>query len=486
MITGEIVDSKMELVVLEGGGRGNRYYLDRSKMTLGRRDNHDESLAGVVTFPEPTVSRVHAIIEWDANAEKFLLTHRSRTNATLINGERVEGSIYINIGDRIKMGLLIAEFRVAGDDAEPSANPEPKPVESDLHLLQVTGPTAGSLHAINHDRFLIGHFPDAPEGPLLVRLDESAGDSVVGLSWTGKRVELTGLQGEPARLVEAFPGYVRVRPLHQGQVLPFPTSAALVLGQRVIGLAPTERAGGMSEAIKAGRECHPLQEGLRLDQERIWDLGEQHLLQVITGPLKGTVIYFDPVRMEGNFRLGNSGHEAGEPQLRIDEPDLGLAELEPTDAGQFTLHNRHPQVDVGHNVHLVAPGDQARLVSGDRICIGRIQIRYENLATQEKVVHYALRVGDQVLPFVREVNLIGYSSHCDLRINDRRLGPTHGVFELRDSEVVYQHRNLAVPAQLDKQILHLGDEAIVKPGDVIRFTSGLEGVLEEIVGEPPE
>lgn len=72
-------------------------------------------------FPEPTVSRVHAILDWDPSKKRYLLTHQSTTNATLINGRPVKRPQHLNPGDQVRMGNLIFEIRIGiGQHANPA------------------------------------------------------------------------------------------------------------------------------------------------------------------------------------------------------------------------------------------------------------------------------------------------------------------------------------------------------------------------------
>ncbi len=109
----------MELVVLQGGGRGGRHSLTAPHLVLGRLDPNESPAFGNLLFPEPTVSRVHATLDWDEGANRYLLTHRSATNATLVNKARVTKARHIAPGDTIQMGNLILEIRVGiGQHAE--------------------------------------------------------------------------------------------------------------------------------------------------------------------------------------------------------------------------------------------------------------------------------------------------------------------------------------------------------------------------------
>lgn len=109
----------LELVVLEGGGRGARHSLTGPHVVLGRLDSSESPAYGNLLFPEPTVSRLHATLDWDESANRYLLTHRSATNATLINKLKVTKPRHIAPGDKIQMGKLLLELRVGiGQHAE--------------------------------------------------------------------------------------------------------------------------------------------------------------------------------------------------------------------------------------------------------------------------------------------------------------------------------------------------------------------------------
>jgi len=109
----------LELVVVQGGGRGERHSLTAPRLILGRLDPNESPAFGNLLFPEPTVSRVHATLDWDEAANRYLLTHRSVTNPTLVNKIRISQPRHISPGDKIQMGNLILEIRVGiGQHAE--------------------------------------------------------------------------------------------------------------------------------------------------------------------------------------------------------------------------------------------------------------------------------------------------------------------------------------------------------------------------------
>lgn len=109
----------LELVVLEGGGRGARHSLTTPHIDLGRLDPFESPTSGNLLFPEPTVSRLHATLDWDESANRYLLTHRSATNLTLVNRVKVTRPRHIGPGDKIQLGNLVLEIRLGiGQHAE--------------------------------------------------------------------------------------------------------------------------------------------------------------------------------------------------------------------------------------------------------------------------------------------------------------------------------------------------------------------------------
>lgn len=470
-MTGEPFESCLELVVLEGGGKGTTQYLSRTRITLGRQDASDEPNPSVITFPEPTVSRVHALLEWDKKRRRYLLTHRSRTNATVLNGTQMMQPTHLSPGDKIKMGLLVLELRAA-DPAEPHEAPDvSNPVETGLHLLELNGPNVGDLHPLNYDRFLLGPAQE-PDSRLLSI--EFPGDWVVLLEFIDGCFVATPVEGETPFHIEGEPGLVKTQEVTPENPVRLTPDSVLVVGELALSPTPIVRAGDLSMALKRGRECHPLQSGLRLGHdERLWDLGEEHVLRVISGPKKGTMIWLDPVRLEKPVSFGREDTD-NPPTLVIPDKEAGRAELEYLEKSRrFLLRNAHSELPLGHNWDELSPTEEIKMISGDRFRLGRSVVRYEYLPLQEQIDQLAVLFGEEEIPFARSVNLIGYSTHCDLRINDRRLGPTHAQIEVRDDGLYYHHRNIAVPARVNGKKAERGQDVKIEVGDEIQLAADI-------------
>lgn len=470
-LAGEPLDSRLELVVVDGGGKGTRVYLDRTHITLGRRDPEDEPTAGVITFPDPTVSRVHAVLEWDRKKNAYLLVHRSRTNATVLNGTQVTEPEHIKAGDRVKMGSLLVELRQADPSQRPPEVLISEPLESDLHLLVLSGEDRGQLHPLNYTRFVVGTSGPA-DGPTL-RIDlPDASENELNLVWNED-----GFFAKPGKgvayLVDLLPGIARQRVPDADGLTRLSPGTALVMGTSVSLLVHTQEAGEMVQQVKAGTPCHAVQKGLDPTCARLWDGGEFHCLRLLSNPLKGTVLWLRPEKLDAPVSIDrqDSGREA---TLLLSDRQAPRVELEFTSKGRVLLRNADEELKLGQNWDEVTPGEEVYLVSGDRFRLGRTVFRYEDVRLQPRIERLALRCGDEVTPLARAVNTIGYTTTVDLRVDDRRLSPTHGQIEVRPDAVVYRHLHAGEPARVDDSEVEEGQEAVIEPGSHILLIPEVE------------
>ncbi|GMU57958.1 MAG: hypothetical protein AMXMBFR33_71040 [Candidatus Xenobia bacterium] len=145
--------SGLQLKVVEGQERGRTIRLDHPEVTLGRAQTKGERAPGWIFFNEPTVSRVHAILSWDDSRKHYILNHRSKTNASLVNGSPVDHHP-ITIGTRLQLGLLVLEMQSAeaantarsGRLGDAVTGPEKKKNES------VVGPILEALSNLGEEK----------------------------------------------------------------------------------------------------------------------------------------------------------------------------------------------------------------------------------------------------------------------------------------------------------------------------------------------
>ncbi len=464
-MSGDPFDSGLELIVLEGGGSGLQHYLSRTRITLGRHDPSDQPSPHVITFPEPTVSRVHALLEWSHRDNAYLISHRSRTNPTLVNESLLEDPVLLNLGDTIRMGHLVLQLAVGDSASRPTPNIS-EPLQTGLHLLVLSGAEKGDIHPLNYDRFEVGHPSQSP----IFKIPLAEADSAAaGLNHLHGAFWANALEGANF-LLKASPGLIRVQKLLPDPPLRLSPDNLLLVGSVALAQVSSERVGGMASALKAGRECHPLQSGLRLDQEVLWDLGEEHVFQVTGGPMEGSSLHVDPVTLARPIVIARARSHP-DACFELHDGSAGQVEIAFTE-GQVRLTPLDSRV--GHNWDEVAQGQTANLTSGDTLTMGRTVITYRNRTIDRTRERYALDYQGEKLSLSRAINQVGYGSHCEIKIPDRRLGPTHGVFEVREDGLYYRHRHLAFGASHGSNQVARGQEVRLEVGDKLGLAPGIE------------
>jgi pSer/pThr/pTyr-binding forkhead associated (FHA) protein len=87
--------------VRKGPQPGERFFVDRSRLTVGRDPESD------IFLNDMTVSRTHAIIECEANA--VTVKDAGSLNGTYVNGEIVESATLVD-GDALQIGTFQMVF----------------------------------------------------------------------------------------------------------------------------------------------------------------------------------------------------------------------------------------------------------------------------------------------------------------------------------------------------------------------------------------
>jgi pSer/pThr/pTyr-binding forkhead associated (FHA) protein len=92
---------KSGLVVIKGPNIGDKFFINKSKYTIGRNPKSD------VFLDDITVSRKHAVLK--KTGQDFKLMDSGSLNGSYLNGNIVEESLLKN-GDRIQIGKYIFLF----------------------------------------------------------------------------------------------------------------------------------------------------------------------------------------------------------------------------------------------------------------------------------------------------------------------------------------------------------------------------------------
>lgn len=153
------VPSGLEIHVLEGEDAGKTFPLDTWEIVLGRRMTPEEKKTGWMLFNEPTVSRMHAVLEWRPGPRRYRIEHQSRTNPTLINGRQVQQAI-LYPDDIIRIGDLSFQLRQRGaqplDELHHPQVADRGLIYSGFKVSVVKGPDLGKQFVLEHKVLHVG------------------------------------------------------------------------------------------------------------------------------------------------------------------------------------------------------------------------------------------------------------------------------------------------------------------------------------------
>jgi pSer/pThr/pTyr-binding forkhead associated (FHA) protein len=202
----------MEIVLEQGPLRGRAFRPQRPQTTIGRGSDND------LVLPDQQVSRRHARLE--RGPEGWFLTDLGSTNGTYVNGQRIQGRVQIQIGDRVSIGSSVLLVQSASP-GELSAEPKRRP-QRQRTALKVAGALALIVVVIALALLLVTLLqpPSEPAVPTPAnRIEEMM-----------TQIPLpTQMQGIMATVLPAIPTQLRNLPLLG---TPTPTSGAVVPAMR--------------------------------------------------------------------------------------------------------------------------------------------------------------------------------------------------------------------------------------------------------------
>lgn len=472
----EALDSRFELYVLEGGGQGARHYLNRNRITLGRQDAGDEPQPGVLAFPEPTVSRVHAVLEWDPRKHRYQLIHRSRTNHTVLNGTDMDEPHLLQVGDKIKLGHLVLEVR-AVDPRETPVEEESSTFipDSGFYLVEVLGPNPGSMYPLNYTSMLLCEPPTEPTTRPGVYV-AGTGDVRATVLHKGNDLFLESKRGQRPLILRHEEALTLEWVVGTDANFPMKKDDLLVCGQVVFLCCDTVRAGECSEALQGGGDISAINSlipQLHPEQDPVFQGVEPHQIRLLSGSLRGSHAWIRPDRLTAPLSVGK-----GDCSISIPDKQAGRLEID-FEPDRLLVRNADETTRITHNWDLLTPGEEAYAVGGDRFVLGRTVIRYENAPIQALIDKRSILFQDQEMPLLRQENVLGYRTECDLRIEDRRLSPSHAVLKVDGEKVTYRHQHKDAPARYQGREIAAGEEIPLAVGDEVEILTNLTIKLVE-------
>ncbi len=480
-------DPGLQFVTSEGGVRGEVYTLSARRIQLGRQDSSYANQGSArISFPEPTVSGVHATLEWDDNKQRYLLTHHSKTNHTLIDGKVVVQPQFLHVGNKLKMGSLVIQLRLSPSKAtvdESLTTPAAPGLASfaaslasqndatkGYTLLVINGPDAATLFPMSRECFVMQEPNSLPSSDPVVGI-RGLQDCRAWLHQKNGEIHVASHeQGQRPILIDnPIPGVTRQRPVGPELGTNFSPDSILLANEIAIACMAGPDGPRHREMLLNGEIVNRFQPGLFHEGDRLWNRGEQHLLRCVAGPLKGMLLWIDSKRYETPIRIGKLGRDA-----LIELTDRGAANVEivRTDDG-FSVCNTDKELTAGLNHGELPPQCDRALTCGDILRVGRTALRYEYLPIQSRVDTYAVVCEGKEHPLVREVNVIGSTPDCDIQLDDLRLGPDFGRIVVGESSLRYQHQHPKHLAKVQGKEVQVADEIGLRVDFLIELLPGL-------------
>ncbi len=97
-----------ELKVVGGKDTGKVIPLEGPSLTLGRGSGKFQVTAGAIEFEDPSVGRLHAILNWNAEENVYHFSNRSPISPLIANGQAAASGRLVP-GMQLKMGQLVLE-----------------------------------------------------------------------------------------------------------------------------------------------------------------------------------------------------------------------------------------------------------------------------------------------------------------------------------------------------------------------------------------
>jgi pSer/pThr/pTyr-binding forkhead associated (FHA) protein len=481
--TTEPVESGLCLRVLEGTHNQELHALTRSVVSIGRATPENPYSPSYLTFPEPTLSRLHAVLTWEPGAKAFMVHHRSQTNPTLLNGRNLKKSKILKVGDILALGRLAVKLEKStalkmemGTAIEAPAQVE----ELCLHLsredhdgsprsFSVSKPTILLNFQPQADRIEFGSpqdpgtehvvtLPASEPGSVRLQVDRALNTAVVEnhqqVSLSLVRRTLLGW-GHLEVPVRSAPCPLTARDLlvHQGYQFWLARQGAENPGSSTLGGKPTGEAKIEEPPVVRAR-LHFLNGAWTGAEISVFD-GSAAV--IVLGPNSKSLYHPSPLAHAPTCQISVGG---GKAQLRVSQ----------VSDDQF--------VDV--NGELLFTGESCELFSGSKLLLGEYELVWLVPDLHRVYTRYRVLGPDGEHPIEKAEVRIGTAAHCEIRLNEPALAPVVGTLRYQNSGFTYLHRNIAIPARVDDKETSEGLIQAVQSGSVLELAPGVSVTLKEI------
>lgn len=497
---GGFFDSGFEIEVLNGPDQGLVFPLDKKEITLGKGSFPGETKPNYILFSDESVSKVHAILRWDSDLEKYVIYHLSKSTPTLINGRAVKKSLLnadylVQLGDVQFQIISIKEKRhresvVMWEKFKTGEERVDEQLETGYKLIVVEGPDKGESFDLDKNLIIIGRRKGAGDirdtyGILLS--DETLPEELALLVWNQHENKYGIFQSEESpisirlfRVVETVEGSKLVGREYQNIL---EDKDSIMAGQTVMAIhkvtaeetpdakVDIEKELSFDSALTGQSNISLTAPGsFRIDYvfEILEGEGKGHKISLLSDEMtEGRVITFGA---KGDIRQNDI--ELEDPALTNTQGYFEFAK------GSLYLINECGAAEIMVNDYRINENEKIVLSEGDHIKLGSTVLSFTDNRVLAALRNYALVViaGEEEdkskrFPIIRTQALIGRGSSSDVRVFDPEVSRVHCALNFKSGRFHVEHRSKVNPTFVNGVSLELGQERIIFPGDKI-YLSG--------------
>lgn len=465
----EPIESGLRLRVLEGTHQEADHPLNRTIVSIGRHTPETPHTEAYLTFPEPTLSRLHAVLVWEPRAKTYSVEHHSQTNPSLLNGRQLTTKQLLKPGDILALGRLVVSFEwnpnqpsrtvpltdstpkqvlnILGGDNERVFN---VPVRSRyLSISFSDARTTAPIQPGETDQEMVVRIPATQTNTLRLQTDLAHGTSQVELEReastpTLRRTELPigtlDVPVRPGTPIDFLPGDILY---HQGYKLWWGEGAPLP--------PPMVKRGPVSEVDASADPGYTV-------------------LCFLSGGWKGSTL---TIPSYGSYVVDLG---PGSPSFRH-APAFGQSPR-----GRLTIHNGAASLRVSSlpggqfvdvNGDLLFLGESVNLPSGSRILLGENDLVWCQPQLHELYSLFQVISPEGSHPIEKAEVRIGTAAHCEIRLKDRTLSPVVGLLKFNRDGAVYEHIALTQSARVDGVETSAGLSHPVHEGTKLELAPGV-------------
>lgn len=467
--------------VLQGSHLEPVYHLSRAVVSIGRTTPETPCTPSYITFPEPTVSRLHLVLTWEPGAKAFMAHHRSQTNPTVLNGKALTRSELLKPGDILALGRLVVRLDQATESEARAEHPEIKLEQLQLCVRSTDQEPRTYLIPVKTERVSLKFTQErktttfneaegSTEHPTASVPAQHESTLTFQLQSSSETIEVESHSDQPPttrRTLLPF-GTLEV-PLSPNLPVQFSSRDLIQHQGYLVWLSRQENP----EPPHSTLEGSPFPEAPGTGSPKPIDSPS---LQFLSGAWKGASVRI-PDRGTHSFTLSTDTLSF---QQHFPYPEVPSCRITVTDGvAQVRAGEIRDEQFLDVDGDLLFAGESTELFSGSRLLLGSLELGWEIPLLSREYLAFQVTHEGVSYPILRQEMKIGTAAHCDIRLTHPQLAPVVGTLKFTPRGFSYHHQNIAMSSRVDGTEVSAGLEQPVLCGAYLELAPGVQVRLEE-------